>query len=86
MGAWGTRNVRLVRGLYRGTGVPPVIATGRTGGSPVHPDFHSRLGQPCYVSIVGKMPVPHLEAAKRRHTASLWATPQVAGDQTISAL
>jgi hypothetical protein len=57
---------RLVRGLLRGTGVRPVIPTDRMGLWPVHSDFHSRLGQPCYVLIAcgtraahaGRMPAP----------------------------
>jgi hypothetical protein len=84
VGAW--EHGGTGRGLYRGTGVPPVIPIGRTGGSPVYPDFESRLGQPCYILITGKMPVPRLKAATRRHTASLWATPQVSIGQTASAL
>jgi hypothetical protein len=37
-------------GFKRSTGFPPVPHL-----------FYSRLGQPCYVLIAGRMPVPHFE-------------------------
>jgi hypothetical protein len=47
---------------FRGTGVPPVFAIRMgTGFRPVPHLFYSRLGQPCYVLITGRMPVPHPE-------------------------
>jgi hypothetical protein len=44
---------------------------GEWGTRNVRPDFESRLGQPCYVSITGKMPVPRFEQEHERSKKNL---------------